>query len=1030
MKNLKIYKASAGSGKTFRLTVEFIKTVLLKPTEYRHILAITFTNKATNEMKSRILEVLYNLSTGKHNDGYYPVLKDELPGNIDIQKQAGKVLHLILNDFSYFNVSTIDSFFQKLLRSFIRELNLRFDFTVELNTEQTKEEIYNRLIQQMAENKMLRRWLTDMMHQKLGNDKGWNLKADILGTASEVFKEFFQQQKDKISFSAKELMKVKKDLDFYEIEHLEILARHGNEFEKAMLLTGLNYENFYYGLRGIGGFFKKLNDVAKSKIIPELNTYSTKTLTERKWFTKIPDGISESDIETFHQILLAAIEDINRFGKILQGVIAVNKNFYKQGILTFIYDIFKKYAAENNLFYLPQTGLLIRKIIGDNPQPIIYEKIGNYFNQMMIDEFQDTSDLQYLNFKPLIAEIISDEENSALVVGDVKQSIYRWRNANWNLLKETIKNDFKGRFDETNLRHNYRSAETIVSFNNLFFRFAATQRDTTENTGIFSDIYPVKEDDFQIDTKTHQGFVSLEGLSKEDFYEQVPEKTIAFIKELQDKGYQARDIALLVRRNMEAEELANILIAAQAENDATNGKYNFRFISNEALKLTSSPVVKLLVNILQYLDIPENDLLLTQIKKTWIHLFGNEETASPQKWLYDKNLENEILEKIEQCRNQQVIMSLYELSQFVVKIFELDRLQDQTLFLKGITDKIFEFETKNGNQLSEFLKWWDQNGKNFKVFFSPEQDAIQILTIHKSKGLQFPAVIMPFADWQIKKTDSLWVKSELPPFNGNYFLVPTSAIRGSVFDDYARKEELETLVDNLNLLYVAFTRPETILKVFYNTDANKNYSSKWITEFVATHGKNNIFEKGQLAPLPKKDKPTINAYQLKPDETLSGYGENIFSRLAIDTKQGKEQIQGEIIHGILQHIKTKTDVERIIRQQNFSAPENSKIIRKFFDEGFKNELFADWFSDQWRVYNERDLINAEGHIIRPDRLLIKDKSAVVIDFKTGEPHPQYHNQVIEYVDTVKQLGFETTSGFLVYLSPFKIEQVMGPLQNF
>ena len=1025
MKNLKIYKASAGSGKTFRLTVEFIKTILLRPAEYRHILAITFTNKATNEMKSRILEVLYNLSTDKPDDSYFDVLKKELPKTINISKQANKALHLILNDFSYFNVSTIDSFFQKLLRNFIRELNLRFDFTVELNTDQTKEDIYNRLIQQVAENKILRRWLTDMMHQKLGNDKGWNLKADILATTSEVFKEFFQQQKDKISFSAKELTKAKKDFDLYEKEHLLKLAEHGNKFEKTMLITGLHYEDFYYGLRGIGGFFKNLTQAPKTKIIPELNTYSTKTLEEGKWFTKIPAGVFESDIEAFHSILLAAIKDIDDFGAVLRGVIAVNKNFYKQGILTFIYDIFKEYTTENNLFYLPQSGLLIRKIIGNNPQPIIYEKIGNYFNQMMIDEFQDTSDLQYLNFKPLIAEIISDEENSALVVGDVKQSIYRWRNANWNLLKETIKTDFKNYFEENNLRHNFRSAETIVSFNNLFFQFAATQRDTATNTTIFSEIYPTKPEEFQIGTKTHRGFVSLEGLSKEDFIDDVPEKTIAFIKELQDAGYRARDIALLVRRNVETSRLADILIAAQTENNAEGGHYNFKFISDEALQLISSPVVNLLIDILQYLNTPDNNLLLTQIKKSWVYLFRNTETPSPQKWLYDKNLESDILEKIDLCRNQQVSMSLYELSQFVIKTFGLNHLQDQMLFLKGATDKIFDFETKNGNRFPEFIRWWEQNAGNFKVFFSPEQDAIQILTIHKSKGLQFPAVIMPFADWQIKNTDSLWVKSNLPPFNGNYFFVPTAAVRGSVFDDYVHREELETLVDNLNMLYVAFTRPETVLKVFYNTEAKKNYSSKWIMEFVATHGKDGIFEKGQLTTPPSKDnETTINSYQLNPDKLPSGERKNIFSRLAIDTTSRKEQIRGETIHDILQHIKTKADIERVITQQKFSAPENSKIIHAFFNEGFKNKMFADWFSDKWIVYNERDFVNTEGHIIRPDRLLVKDKTAIVIDFKTGESHPKYHKQILEYTGTVKQLGFDTVSGYLVYLSPFKIEQVV------
>ncbi len=1023
MNNLEIYKASAGSGKTFRLAVEFIKTILTKPPDFKHILFITFTNKATNEMKSRVLEVLFDLSAGSETSGYLAILKKELPNDINIPKQAGKALHLILNDFSYFNISTIDSFFQKLLRNFIRELNLRFDFTVELNTEQTKEEIYNRLIQRMAGNKMLREWVTGMMYQKLGNDKGWNLKMDIMETTSEVFKEFFQQQKDKISFSSGELIKVKKSLDTYEKNHLEILSQHGKTFSEAMRQCGLDFSDFYYGLRGIGGFFNKLGKINQTKIIPVLNSYATKTQEEEKWFTHIPDGITDTDIDRFHKILLATTEDLKQFGPVLSGVLAVNKNFYRQGILTFIYDIFREYAAEKNLFYLPQTGLLIRKIIGDNPQPIIYEKIGNYFNQMMIDEFQDTSDLQYLNFKPLIAEIISAEENSAMVVGDIKQSIYRWRNANWNLLKETIKTDFRNYFKENSLQHNYRSAKAIVNFNNVFFQFAATQRDTTYSTSVFSEIYPTQPDDFQIFTKSHQGFVSLEGLSKEDFSEKVPEKTIAFIKELQDNGYQARDIALLIRRNTEATQLANILIEAQKTNDDANGLYNFKFISNEALRLVSSHVVNFLIDTLRYLLFPENELLLTQIKKNWFQLFHTEEDTCPHKWLSDRNFTEEILQKLNTCQAQRTVISLYELSEFIVKTFELNRLTNQTSFLKGVLDKIFEFENKNGNRLAEFISWWNQNGKNFKVFFSPEQDALQILTIHKSKGLQFPVVIIPFANWEIKKNSTLWVKSDLPPFNGNYFFVQTSAIQNSVFEEYAQQEELETIVDNLNMLYVAFTRPQTVLKVFFNTEAKSNYTSKWINEFVTIQGKDGIFEEGHLTTPPSQnDTVSLNTYQL--DTTEITQNDFIFSQLPVTPTQGEKQKQGEMIHGILQRIKTKADINRVLQQQNFTASENSRIIRAFFTEGFKNELFSDWFSDKWTIYNERNLVNKNGNIIRPDRLLVRDSQAVVIDFKTGEPYTHYYEQIMEYVTTVKQLGFKSANGYLVYLSPFKIEQVI------
>ena len=1027
MKNLKIYKASAGSGKTFRLAVEFIKTVLLKPADFKHILAITFTNKATNEMKSRILEVLYNLSQGKENEGYYEVLEKELPKKINIQKQATKALQLILNDFSYFNISTIDSFFQNLLRNFIRELNLRFNYTVELDTEQTKEEIYSQLIQQMAENIMLRKWITGMMYQNIENNNKWNLKSDILNITSEVFKEFFQQQKENISFTPGELLKKKKELDKYQDLKLTELLQHASDFNNLMVSYGLDYGDFYYGTKGVGGFFNKLSEIEFTKIIPELNSYSRKTLEEKKWFTKIPAGITDEVINQFDTIFHATMADIHKFGKILNGVIAVNKNFYEQGILTFIYSIFKDYAAENNLFFLPQTGLLISKIIGDNPQPIIYEKIGNYFNQMMIDEFQDTSDIQYQNFKPLINEIISSEENSALVVGDVKQSIYRWRNTNWNLLKESIQKDFKDYFTEENLQKNYRSAKTIVDFNNKFFEYLANLHDKTTGTTLFSDIYPTNPNDFQINTKKHQGFISVEGLPQLNFAEEATKKTIDFIKTLQDKGYQARDIALLVRKNDEATTLANALIKAQADSNAESQSYNFKFISNEALLLTTSPLVNLMIDVLRYLTVQENELLLTQIKKYWVELNYDENSQLPTLWLYDKNIHNSILEKINDCKSQRERSSLFELSRLIIDIFELDTYINQVAFLKCTMDKIFDFEIKNGNQPYQFIKWWEQNSQKFKVFFSEDQDAIQIYTIHKAKGLQFPIVILPFANWMIKAEKKLWVKSDIPPFNGKYFYVNNNnELQNTIFEKDARHEKLNTLVDNLNLLYVAFTRPETVLKVFFKTEANANFTSKWIQSFVEAFGEKNVFEKGILeAPLPKDNKTLVNSYKLaKPETIQKKYTMLISDRLASSPSRDSKQKQGEIIHSILQQVRTKTDIERVLRQQAFLSPENTEIIRNFFDTGFKNDLFADWFSEKWAVYNEYDLINDAGKIIRPDRLLIKDNQAIIIDFKTGEAHPHYHEQIEAYTTTIKQLGFETVNGYLIYLSPFKIEQVV------
>jgi len=1018
MANLIIYKASAGSGKTFRLIIDFLKKILVNPSAFKQVLTITFTNKATNEMKSRILETLFSLSKGDNNE-YLKKLKNELPAHINIKQQAQKSLHSILNNFSFFNVITIDSFFQKILRSFIRELNMNFDFSLEIDSEAAKEEIYNMLIREIAKDSLLRNWIISRVRQKINDNSNWKLKKDILEISSVVFSEFFQQEKDKISFLPKELVKEKEVLDKKEKEYMAKIEKYAKAFNQLMTDLGLQYTDFYQGKNGVGSFFEKLINISKLKVLPKPNKYTKTTLSDKKWFTKQPKKITDSEIAKFHNILTETIDNFY----ILQNILIVKRNFFMQGILTYIYDMFKRYTAENNLFFLQQTGIIIKKIIGDKPQPMFYEKIGTYFTTITIDEFQDTSDLQYVNFKPLIEEIISSEENKVIVVGDVKQSIYRWRNANWYLLKDVIKSDFKNQIQEKTLDVNYRSSGDIVNFNNSFFQFIASNIGKEQECKKFSDIYPVKESDFQKVDKKHKGFVSLVGLPKTNYAETAAEKTIEFIKELQDKNYSAHDIAILVRYNKDALNMAQTLIAAQKKYD-NNNQYNFKFISNEVLKLNSSLVVNLLIDVLHYLS-QENKLLLTQIKKRYISLLQNTENLSPEKWLYDNKFEKEILQKINDCSAKQETVSLYELCQLIITTFFLDTYDEQLLFLRGAMDKIFEFENKNGNRLIDFLNWWDKNSDKFKVFFSQEQDAIQILTIHQSKGLEFPVVIIPFADWTYKKDKSLWMSGIYPFDKDKYYLInlQNEMIDNPIFSETITKNNIENLIDNLNLMYVAFTRPKTVLKVFYNEESKKNSISQWITNFIKDKGANNKFEKGELI---HKSDTQKNINQTFKQLEISRNNENtsLLNMLAMSDSETQEQIQGKIIHNILQQIQTKNDIELVIRRQEFLSPENSSIIRNFFKTGLKSEKFSDWFSDQWTVYNEQEFINTQGHIIRPDRVIIKNNHVVVIDFKTGKSQPYHSEQVTIYGNTMKELGFHNVQVFLVYINPFEIKQVI------
>lgn len=1019
MHNLTIYKASAGSGKTFRLTLEYIKKILINPYEYRHILAITFTNKATNEMKSRILDVLFNIATGNETSGYLDKLHTELPQNIEIKTQASKALKLILNDFSYFNVSTIDSFFQRVLKSFIRELNLRFDFALELNTDNIKEDVYTRIIDRIAENKQLRHWIIKLMNQNLDNENSWNIKNKLQELTGDVFKEFFVQQKDKISFTFDELLSKKKAFEIILETHFKQLRAFGESFTELMTSLSLEYTDFYRARSGVGIFFKKLKEFDGNIKNININSYVQSTYSEGKWFTKQPGHISMSSINKFQQILNNTIQYLDENLPLMKGIAAVNNQFYYQGILTIISDMVKEYANENNLFFLPQSGLLIRNIIGDSPQPIIYEKIGNYFNHIMLDEFQDTSNLQYANFKPLMEEIISSEKNSALVVGDIKQSIYRWRNANWEIMKNNIPNDFPHQITEKNLIENFRSAKEIVNFNNVFFQSAANLFDIKNNTTEFSEIYPVKHEKFQQYRKEFSGYVSICGLENTEFKANAMGKTIAFIKELQNNNYNAGDIAILSRTRKDVQLIANRLLEEQTNHESS---YNFKFVSNEALLLNASPAVNLVVQVLIFLLQPENNLIFVQIKKYYSDLFSD--NHSPDWWLNNVELSQKIIALINEIQSKRAILSLFELCQDITELFNLisEKTEPHLLFVKGFLDIVFDFENKHGNHISDFLMWWKVNNENFKVNLSSDTDAIQLLTIHKSKGLQFPIVIIPFCDWKIMKNETMWVTNECEPFNGKYFLVSTSEIEKSIFDNDFQKEKLYTDIDSLNMLYVAFTRPERILKAFYNAEAKTNYFSHYIKQVLhAIDCENENFESGALTTNTTKPKSEEETMFLKINSNSGKHF--LYPYLNLDTFYNHAQQQGEKIHWILQKIKYQSDVKIIINQFMVSDPENTIILKEFFDEGLKHSEFVNWFSDKWQIYNEREFLDSLGNIIRIDRLLIYENTAIIIDYKTGKEEPEHKLQVSHYTETLKQLGYNIAKGYLLYLSPFKIVEV-------
>ena len=561
---LTVYKASAGSGKTFRLVVEYLKLILDNPFNYRHILAVTFTNKATNEMKSRILKELNLIANGK-NSATIEVLKTETSKSEQfIRERAHQVLRNILHDYNRFSINTIDSFTQKVIKSFNRELGISPNFTVELDTDMILEEAVARLFANIGNNKNLLHWLQEYSRERIEENHSQRLDADIKKLGAELFKERFQvffPEDDESVYTRDNLNSFVKEIKQLKASFEQTLKNKGSKAVDEMESAGLKPADFSGGAtRSVGAFLVKLAN-------GEMPNF-TKTVREaaedaKKWAAK-SNKQREEIIAIVEQKLRPVLQEIvayfdQNFAK-YNTTIAVLKQIRTLGILIDLKDEIKELLHEKGILPLSDSNLLLSKIIGQSDSPFIYEKIGNYYKHFMLDEFQDTSGLQWHNFKPLVLNSLA-EGNNNLIVGDVKQSIYRWRNSDWNILAEQLKYDFSdAQRREESLEFNFRSDRNIIDFNNTIFeallnefenRIFNPEEDLKNHLPRFRNIYTEFVQKTGDESAEKRGYIETNFLPAEDFMDDSTHKLIEQVKTLQDKGINAEDIAILIRKNSE-----------------------------------------------------------------------------------------------------------------------------------------------------------------------------------------------------------------------------------------------------------------------------------------------------------------------------------------------------------------------------------------------------------------------------------------------------------------------------------------------
>ena len=1062
-KPLTVYKASAGSGKTFTLATEYMKLVIANPEAYRSILAVTFTNKATEEMKLRIISQLYGLSKLlPESETYLKVIQDSLGMDREqIAKRAHEALYNLLHHYSYFRVETIDSFFQRVMRNLAKELELSANLKLELNDREIERQAVDELIEGLSIGDKLLTWILDYIKGNIGEDKNWNVIGKIKRFGENLSKDFYKANE-------KQLRQKLEEEGFFEryLRQLEEVKRQAMEqveqiaatFFDALDENGLTMDDFSRKKQGPWGYFEKLRTGACYEEYG-VNSYQASAVDSvDAWFTKAkatPQNPAYHVVEEMLRALLEfAVEKMPQLLRVYRSVEVTKSNLSQLRLLGSIDQKIKEMNQDANRFLLSDTQPLLHALMesGAGDSSFIFEKIGTQLEHIMIDEFQDTSVTQWKNFKVLLDETMSHKESNNLIVGDVKQSIYRWRAGDWRLLND-IEREFPRPSDQLRLRSlatNYRSDRNVIEFNNQFFVYAAdkeyqAQKETDESGAetlrqAYADVIQQVPE-----SKPRQGYVRIKLLPKEEYREAMLALTAETVDELISQGASEGDIAILIRSNEIIRDVANYFLANRPQ---------YKLVSDEAFRLDASTAVNTLVMALRLLC-HQDDIVEATLSGYYHRLIMGEET------------EESLPLPLEYTDHKEELMSmpLYDLVERLATIFRVHELKDQSAYVCAFYDQLDNYMEDGTGTVEDFLDAWDNN-LHGKTIQSDEVAGIRLMTIHKSKGLEFAHVIMPFCDWPITKSHVIWCTPQASPFN-ELPLVPVdcskSRLQDTIYEKDYHYERLQETVDNLNLLYVAFTRARQNLFVYGKRDVS-NIRSRLIQDCLPDVAR--TLEGCKLSGMDEeKTEPIVMEYgelDINRQRKTEKESDNVFlkpvNRLTIhpdtyplkaqfrqsnksrdfikgddeQSTQGEYMQLGVILHQVFSTIQTADDVESALSQLRIdgvlnAAPDEEKL-REMLQRRLQTPKVKEWFSGQWEVYNERDILtvdeqSGEVKTYRPDRVMVNGTEMIVVDFKFAAQRPEHVSQVKGYMELLKRMSHLTVKGYLWYVYPNKIVTV-------
>ena len=1033
--SFKVFNASAGSGKTFNLVKSYLK--LLFKTEnifgFRNILAMTFTNKAVGEMKERILKKLKDFSEETvldGNDAMFNAICIEL--NLEpsyVNKRAKTLLSTIMHNYAAFDISTIDGFNHRLIRTFAYDLKLPINFEVELDTEALLNEAVDSLIAKAGTDKKLTKILIDFAIEKADDDKSWDISNDLNKIAKKLTNE------NDIPH-LKEALK-DKTLDDFEVLKASLIKQikstEDNLYELAItvlkLITDNNLEFSDFSNSYLPKFFEKLSlkdfnvslNLKWQEKIETDNLYPKRVSQET---ASIIDSIQPTIVKVFHKVkeLIFNIKFLK----------AIYKNVTPLSVLNAINTELQLIKDNENKLLISEFNTLISNQLKDQPTPFIYERIGEKFRHYFIDEFQDTSEMQWNNLIPLIensltAQNLKGEKGSTMIVGDAKQAIYRWRGGKAEQFIDLTedKNPFPIDKKVIELEENYRSHKNIVTFNNSFFKYISNTSFRNEH---YANLYKKAN---QNPTIKEDGYVSLQFLDLKDGEDDkdtiYANETYNTIKKCLDNGYDLKDICVLVRKKKEGIAVANYL--------SENG---IKIMSSETMLIDNSESVKLINNILKLLVNPNH----FEVRINVLHYLANTFNVEDKHTFFNQNLKLNIDAFFEGFKQFEIHfntteiaqLSLYDSVESIARQFNL--LQTSDAFVQFYLDLVLEFSQKNITGISGFLDYYENKKESLSIVSPNNQNAVQIMTIHKSKGLEFPVVIFPFADLEIyrEKEPQEWFPLDKKLFNGfsKTLINFNSDVEnfGEIGQEIYIKHKAEQELDNINLLYVTLTRPVEQLHIISKIDNNLNELnsySKLLQSYLQTEqlwsDSQTFYEFGnskrEIIPIEKALETSSNKNIISVNKkehnikiiTKSGY--------LWDTNQQHAIEKGNIIHDIMAEIYIKEDVDFAVSQaidNGFINKNQVENILKIINEIINHQDLKPFYTQDYTIYNERDILTSSGQIIRPDRLAIKDNHVTIIDYKTGLPNPKYEEQLDMYANYLKEMGYVISNKMLVYVN--------------